>query len=80
MAKAISMSSEILAVCLMMIVPGLIGYGVDQWLGTVFVFTLLGLAFGMFGAVYQLIRLVSAMASDDDLSKSEDNNGQSQDK
>ena len=68
------MSSEVLAICLMMILPGLIGYAVDQWLKTVLVFTLLGLVIGMVGAVYQLIRLVTAMASDDDHSKSEGDN------
>ena len=44
----------------MMIVPGLIGYVVDQKLGTRFVFTLLGLIFGMAGAVFQLMRLVAS--------------------
>ena len=59
MAKSMSKASEIMTICLVMIVPGLIGYFVDQWLGTQFVFILLGLIFGMTGAAYQLIRLVS---------------------
>jgi len=61
MAKAMSKSSDIIAICMLMIVPGLIGYFIDQKVGTGFVFMLVGLAFGMIGAVYQLIRLVSAM-------------------
>ena len=54
----------------MMIVPGLIGYVVDQQIGTRFVFTLLGLIFGMTGAVFQLIRLVAP--TDDDSSTKSD--------
>jgi F0F1-type ATP synthase assembly protein I len=63
MAKSLSKVSEITAVCLLMIVPALIGYFVDQWLGTGFVFTLLGLVFGMTGSVYQLMQLVQANES-----------------
>ena len=59
MAKAMSKVSEIMACCLLMIVPALIGYLIDSQVGTRFVFTLLGLVFGMVGAVSQLIRLVS---------------------
>lgn len=61
MAKAMSKVSDITAICLLMIVPGLIGYFIDQQVGTGFVFMLIGMAFGMTGAVYQLIRLVSAI-------------------
>lgn len=43
----------------MMVVPGLIGYLIDQKFGTRVLFTLLGLVFGMTGAIYQLIALVS---------------------
>lgn len=60
MAKSLSKVSEIIAICLMMIVPGLIGYVVDQKFGTKIVFTLLGLIFGMTGAVFQLMRLVAS--------------------
>lgn len=57
-AKSLSKVSDIMAICLLMIVPALIGYFVDQKLGSGFVFTLLGLFFGMFGSVYQLMQLV----------------------
>lgn len=60
-AKSLSKVSEIFAICLMMIVPGLIGYWIDQKVGSRFVFTLLGLIFGMSGAVTQLVRLVSTI-------------------
>jgi F0F1-type ATP synthase assembly protein I len=58
-AKSLSKVSEIIAICMLMIVPGLIGYLIDQQVGSRIVFTLLGLVFGMTGAVMQLVRLVS---------------------
>ena len=69
-AKSLSKVSEIFAICLMMIVPGLIGYWIDQKVGSRFVFTLLGLIFGMSGAVMQLVRLVSAIDESNDDSDS----------
>ena len=62
-AKALSKTSEVTSICLMMILPALIGYLVDRWLGTGFVFMVLGLIFGMTGAVMQLMKLVSANES-----------------
>ena len=70
-AKSLSKVSEIFAICLMMIVPGLIGYWIDQKVGSRFVFTLLGLIFGMSGAVMQLVRLVSAIDESNDDSDSD---------
>lgn len=58
-AKALSKSSEVTSICLLMIVPGLIGYAIDRWLGTGFVFMVLGLLLGMGGATMQLMKLVS---------------------
>ena len=70
-AKGLSKVSEIIAICMMMIVPGLIGYWVDQKVGSRVVFTLLGLILGMSVAVMQLVRLVSvADESRDDSSGS----------
>ena len=50
-AKALSKVSEILALCLLMVVPALIGSWIDRQFSTVLLFTLLGLALGMTGAV-----------------------------
>ena len=58
MAKAMSKVSEIVAACLMMIVPALVGIWLDRTLATVMLFTVLGLLLGMTGAVLQLIKLV----------------------
>lgn len=62
-AKALSKSSEVTSICLLMIVPALIGYAIDHFLETGFVFLVLGLIFGMCGAVLQLMKLVSANES-----------------
>lgn len=64
-AKAMSKVSEILASCLLMIVPALIGIWLDRTFSTVILFTLLGLLFGVTGAVLQLKRLVSNPAKAD---------------
>lgn len=77
MAKSLSKVSEIIAICMLMIVPGLIGYLIDQKVGSRVVFTLLGLILGMSGAVMQLVRLVSVTDEPrDDSSESDGNSGQ----
>ena len=58
-AKAMAKVSELMAICLMMTVPGLIGYYIDQQIGTKFLLMLLGFAFGMFGSIIQLIKLAN---------------------
>ena len=64
-AKAMSKVSEVMSICLLMIIPALMGYGLDHWLGTGFWLTIVGLIFGMTGAVMQLKRLVTAMKNSD---------------
>jgi F0F1-type ATP synthase assembly protein I len=58
-AKALSKVSHITAISLMMIVPALIGYFIDQYFGTVILFTGLGLVLGVVSAVWQLIQFVA---------------------
>ena len=58
-AKAMSKVSEILACCLMMVIPALIGIWLDRTFSTMILFTLVGLVFGVTGAVLQLKRLIS---------------------
>jgi len=62
MAKSFSKASEVTSISVMMIVPGLIGYWIDQKVGSVLGFTLLGLVLGMGVAVRQLMLLVSSPA------------------
>ena len=75
-AKAMSKASDIMVISMMMILPGLIGYVIDQRLGTRMLFLLLGFVFGMGGSFYLLIRLVSA--SDDSPSAGSSNGGDSE--
>jgi F0F1-type ATP synthase assembly protein I len=40
-----------------MVIPGLLGYAIDVWLGTRAVFTLLGFIGGVSYGIWQLVRL-----------------------
>lgn len=57
-SKAMSKVSEILALCLLPVIPTLIGVWIDRKVGSMFLFTTAGLVFGMAGAYLQLKRLV----------------------
>lgn len=59
-AKAYQWASRIMVVSLEMVLPGLAGYGIDYWLGTVALFTLLGFGFGSWAAVAHLLRMTRA--------------------
>ena len=74
LAKALSKVTQITAISLMMIVPAFIGYFVDQYFGTLILFTALGLVFGVGSAVWQLIQFV-AHQEDSSVSNSEDKEG-----
>lgn len=60
MAKALSKVTEITTISLMMIVPAMIGYFVDQYFDMLPLFTVIGAVFGMGGAIWQLIAFVSS--------------------
>jgi len=57
MAKAYQWSSRIMIVSLEMVLPGLAGRWIDQQLGTVFLFMLLGLVIGGVGGMWHLVRM-----------------------
>jgi hypothetical protein len=46
-----------MTICLEMVVPGLVGYWVDQKLGTRVVFTVLGFAVGLSSGLWHLIKM-----------------------
>ncbi len=50
---------RIMTVVLEMVIPGAIGLGLDNWLGTKAIFTLAGFALGVTLAVWQLIRMTT---------------------
>ena len=59
-AMAYHWASRIVTVCLEMIVPGLIGLWIDNQVGTVVVFGLLGFAFGISFGIWHLLRLTGS--------------------
>ena len=61
LAKGIDWATRISTACLTMVLPALLGYYVDQRLGTKVIFMLLGLALGMALGIYQLIRIVNSL-------------------
>jgi F0F1-type ATP synthase assembly protein I len=59
-AKAYQWATRIMIVSLEMVLPGLAGYWVDQRLGTVCLFLVVGLALGCSAAVVHLVQLTRA--------------------
>jgi hypothetical protein len=59
MAVAMAWASRITTVSLEMAIPPVVGYWIDQRLGTRVVFTMLGAALGMTAAIWQLTHLSS---------------------
>lgn len=57
LAKAMAWVSTITAISLEMALPALLGVGLDRWLATKFVFTMLGAVGGLALGVYSLLRL-----------------------
>lgn len=56
-AKAYGLASRGVSVALGMVVPGLVGYLVDQRLGTRAAFTLLGFVAGVSFGIWQLLQM-----------------------
>jgi ATP synthase protein I len=55
--KAMQWVSRITSISMEMVLPGVLGYFVDQWLGTKLVFVIGGLILGFVGGIWQLIKL-----------------------
>ena len=66
MAKAIDRGTQVISACFLMVLPLFIGLWVDRKLGTVVLFTILGLIFGMAGGIWSLVKLVAATEKDDE--------------
>ncbi len=63
MAIAMEWSATIMTISAEMVVPGLLGYWVDQWLGTRVVFLLLGFAVGGTLATLALMRIAKTSST-----------------
>ena len=64
MAKAMDIVSRVTAMSISMVLPALGGYFLDQWLGTVVLFVILGTVFGLAAGFWQLFQLVRALNPD----------------
>lgn len=58
MAQALSQGSHVTAISLMMVIPAIMGYFVDQRLNTLILFTGLGFVLGIAIATWQLVQFV----------------------
>jgi F0F1-type ATP synthase assembly protein I len=56
-ALAMEWVTRITTISLEMVLPGVMGYWIDQRLGTKALFLLIGLSFGLVGGMWQLIKL-----------------------
>ena len=57
-SKAVGIASQITTIGMMMVIPAIGGYFLDQWLGTYVLLTVVGLFLGVASAAIQLSRLV----------------------
>ena len=63
MARASDWAARIMTISLEMVVPGLAGYWLDQQLGTIVLFMLIGFALGMTAAVLHLTKIARSTAN-----------------
>jgi hypothetical protein len=61
MAQAMDKVSQITAVSLTLVVPTLLGYGLDLWLETGIALTVVGFLLGAMAGTWQLYKLVQYM-------------------
>ena len=59
MALAVAWAARITTISLSMVVPGLIGYGIDAYFNTIPIFAGIGFALGMGLGFWQLIRIAA---------------------
>ena len=67
--KAMDRVSQITSMSMCFVVPVLVGYYLDQWLGTGYVFTFVGLFFGMTAAGVQFKKLIVSLEHESKLSR-----------
>lgn len=61
LAIAYQWAWRVIAVALEMVVPGLMGYGLDVWLGTRALFVIIGFVLGMALGVWHLTRIAAEL-------------------
>ena len=55
--KDYAMASQVIAMAGMMVVPGLLGLGLDQWFATRAIFTIVGFGLGLVLGIWQIVHL-----------------------
>jgi F0F1-type ATP synthase assembly protein I len=60
-ARAAGWASQVTGLCAEMVVPLLLGHGLDRWLGTPAVFAILGGGLGLTLGIWNFIRLADSM-------------------
>jgi F0F1-type ATP synthase assembly protein I len=65
-ATAYHWASRIMVVAMTMVLPGLAGHWLDEQLGTVVLFLLIGLGLGCTAAVFQLIQIATKQSRSKD--------------
>lgn len=63
LAIAYQWAWRVIAVALEMVFPGLMGYGLDVWLGTRALFVIIGFVLGMALGVWHLTRIAAELNS-----------------
>jgi hypothetical protein len=61
LARGIEIAYRIIGISLQMVLPGVLGLWVDRWLGTRFVFTLLGFGLGLYVGIRQLVAVANSI-------------------
>ena len=64
LAKALDKATEVFTACLMMVLPGIGGYYVDDYLNTLVTFTILGFLFGLVAGTWQILKIVNQQNSE----------------
>ena len=65
-AKAYQLAGRAVAVSISMILPGMMGYGLDRYWGLQGLFTILGFGLGLTYGIWQLTRLTGSSGGDGD--------------
>lgn len=63
MARASEWATRTMTISMVMVLPGLAGYWLDQKLGTVALFMLIGFALGCTAAIMQLMKLARSSSN-----------------
>ncbi|MEE2707590.1 MAG: AtpZ/AtpI family protein [Planctomycetota bacterium] len=64
MAIAYTWAARVVTASIEMVAPGLLGYWVDQQLGTVVLFLILGLVFGTVVGILHLLSMTKSISAD----------------